>query len=66
MIYFPGKKRIRCKECKGRGFFIIEKYEYICVACKGKKTKTIDVLVDIETLAIKIGEKLNEQKKSKD
>jgi len=66
MIYFPGKKIIKCRACKGRGYSLIEGYEYICNSCGGKKKETRDVLVDIETLVTKIEDKINgKEKKSK-
>ena len=66
MIYFPGKKIIKCRVCRGRGYTLVDGYEYICNSCSGTKKETRDVLIDIETLAIKIGEKLNvKEKKSK-
>ena len=37
MMYFEGKKKIKCKECNGSGYNMIEGYEYICPKCKGLK-----------------------------
>ena len=62
-IRLPGKRLIKCKPCGGAGFTLIEGYEYICNSCGGKKKETRDVLVDIETLATKIEEKINGKEK---
>ena len=62
MIYFPGKKIIKCRACKGRGYTLIEGYEYICKECNGNKIKWIDTTIDIETLALMIKEKLEDGK----
>ena len=59
MIYLEAKKRIKCPECHGSGYKMVEGYEYICMKCKGLKYKIKDILIDIETLAEKIGEKIN-------
>ena len=59
MIYLEAKRKIRCKGCNGSGYNIIEGYEYVCPDCKGLKYSLKKVLIDIETLAEKIGEKLN-------
>ena len=65
MIYLNATKRIKCPGCKGRGYSLLEGYEYICNECKGSKHKRKKILLDIETLAIKIGEKINGFKKNK-
>ena len=62
MIYFEGKKKIKCKTCKGTAFYVLEGYEYICNDCEGIGYKLKTVLVDIETLAKKIGDRLKCQK----
>ena len=64
MIYLNAINRIKCPECKGKGFNLVEGYEYICNDCKGSKHKRKKILLDIETLAIKIGEKINGFKKN--
>jgi DnaJ-class molecular chaperone len=64
MIYLNATRTIKCKDCKGRGYDLIEGYEYICKECKGSKTVRKKVLMDIETLAIKIGEKIDGFKKN--
>ena len=58
MIYIECKKKIKCKTCKGAGFVLVEDYEYVCNDCRGLKYKIKSVLVDIETLAEKVGEKI--------
>ena len=58
MVYFKAKEKIKCKGCHGSGFSMVEGYEYICLDCKGMKHTLKDVLIDIETLAEKIGDKL--------
>lgn len=62
MIYLEAKKKVKCKECSGSGYNMIEGYEYICPKCKGLKYELKKVLIDIETLAEKIGEKLKWRK----
>ena len=37
---------------------MVEGYEYICNGCKGLKYELKKVLIDIETLAEKIGDKI--------
>ena len=59
MIYLEAKERIKYPRCKGSGYKITEGYEYVCMECKGLKFKNRDILIDIETLAEKIGEKIN-------
>ena len=56
MIYLEAKKKIKCRSCKGSGYKIVEGYEYICIECKGLKHELSNVLIDIETLAEKIGD----------
>jgi len=56
MIYFKGTKRIKCESCKGRAFYVLEGYEYICNVCKGMGFKLKEVLIDMETLAQKLGD----------
>ena len=58
MIYLEAKKKIKCKTCNGSGYNMLEGYEYICPDCKGLKHTIKNVLIDIETLAEKIGDKL--------
>ncbi len=58
MIYLEAKKKIKCKDCKGSGYKMVEGYEYICNGCKGMKYELKKVLIDIETLAEKIGDKI--------
>tara|TARA_R110002020_G_scaffold472472_1_gene700601 strand:- start:21344 stop:21529 length:186 start_codon:yes stop_codon:yes gene_type:complete len=58
MIYIECKKKIKCSGCKGTGYNLIEGYEYICNDCKGIKYKIKSVLMDIETLAEKVEEKI--------
>ena len=63
MIYFEGKKKIKCKECGGKAFNIVEGYEYICNKCEGIGYMLKTVLVDIETLAKKLEGKIQCLKK---
>ena len=58
MIYLEAKKKVKCKHCNGSGYNMIGGYEYVCPVCKGLKYEIKDVLIDIETLAEKIGDKL--------
>jgi hypothetical protein len=57
MIYFQGKKKMCCDACKGKAFYILEGYEYICNVCDGLGYKLIDVNIDIETLITMIKDK---------
>ena len=57
LIYFPAKKKRCCEECKGKAFYVLEGYEYICQSCEGRGYEMIDVSGDIETLKTMIGEK---------
>ena len=52
MIYLEAIKTIKCNECKGRGYYLLEGYEYICSYCKGTKRIKKKVLMDIETFHI--------------
>ena len=58
MIYIEAKQKIKCKNCHGAGYKMIEGYEYICPECKGMKYILKTVLMDIETIAEKVGEKI--------
>ena len=49
MIYLEAKKKIKCKDCKGSGYKMVEGYEYICNGCKGLKYELKKVIIDIET-----------------
>ena len=65
MIYFKGTKKIKCKHCKGRAFYVLEGYEYICSDCDGLGYNLKEVLVDMETLAKKIGDINGKKDRSK-
>ena len=58
MIYIEAKQKIKCKNCHGTGYNMIGGYEYICPVCKGMKYTFKTVLMDIETIAEKVGEKI--------
>lgn len=62
MIYFEGKRKIKCKVCKGTAFYLLEGWEYICQECEGLGYKMKTVLVDFETLANKLEKKICRKK----
>ena len=65
MLYFKGCKKIKCKDCKGKAFYVLEGYEYICNSCSGLGYSLKEVLVDMETLAKKIGERIKCKEREK-